>query len=182
MDEVAALEISAVRALELRDPAKVVWTEADRAWASRAAAEVVGEQADSATFLARRARLALERIGEHAKALPRAARTLRWRPWVAWTIIGGAFVLGVIVDRIGGAQRINLLAPPVFALLLWNLLVYAVLVGGLVIHYGEDTNPGPLRRLVMSLASRTGVGRRWSGSVHGDAREIIGASLGSPDR
>ncbi len=179
MDEVAALEISAVRALEMRDPAKVVWTEADRAWASRAAAEVVGEQADSATFLARRARLALERISEHAKALPRAARTLRWRPWVAWTIVGGAFVLGVIVDRIGGDHRINLLAPPVFALLVWNLLVYAVLVGGLVIHYGEDTNPGPLRRLVMSLASRTGVGRGWSGSVHGDAREIIGASLGA---
>jgi hypothetical protein len=108
MDEVAALEISAVRALELRDPARVVWTEADRAWASRAAAEVVGEQADSATFLARRARLALERISGHAKALPRAARTLRWRPWVAWTIIGGAFVLGVIVDR-RWRPRINLL-------------------------------------------------------------------------
>ena len=79
-------------------------------------------------------------------------------PWVAWAIIVGAFVLGVAVDRIGGAQRINLLAPPVFALLLWNLAVYAVLVGGFVVHYGDASNPGPLRRLVMRLASRTGHG------------------------
>lgn len=177
MDERAALEVSAVRALETRDHAKAVWTDADRAWASRAAAEVVGEQADSATFLARRARLALERIGEHYKSLPRAVRALHWRPWVAWAIVVSAFTLGVAVDRIGGDQRINLLAPPVFALLVWNLGVYVVLAGGFVIRYGDTSNPGPVRRLLMHVASRTGMGHGGGDSARGDASEIIGAGV-----
>ncbi len=177
MDERAALEVSAVRALETRDQAKVVWTDADRAWASRAAAEAVGEQADSAAFLARRARLALERIGERTKALPRAAGALHWRPWVASAIVVMAFAIGVAVDRIGGAQRINLLAPPVFALLVWNLGVYVALAGGFVIRYGDAGNPGPARRLVMRVASRTRIGHGGSGSARGDAGEIIGASV-----
>ena len=178
MDERAALEVSAVRALETRDHTKAVWSDADRAWASRAAAEVVGEQADYATFVARRARLALERIGEHYKALPRAARALHWRPWVAWAIIVSAFVLGVAGDRIGGAQRINLLAPPVFALVLWNLAVYMILVSGLVVHHGDVSNPGLVPRLVMSLASRNGIGHGGGGGgAHGGASEIINASV-----
>ena len=57
-------------------------------------------------------------------------RALRWRPWVGWSIVVGALILGVAVDRIGGAQRVNLLAPPVFALLAWNLGVYVALAVG----------------------------------------------------
>ena len=158
MDEQAALDVIAVRAVEIRDGARTLWTDADRAWASRAAAEVVGERADAATFIARRARLSLERLGERAQALPRAVRALRWRPWVGWTIIAAAFVVGAAADRIGGAQRINLLAPPVFALLVWNLAVYAVLAGGFLARYGDAGPPGPLRRLVMRVAA--GAGRR----------------------
>ncbi len=177
MDEHAALEVSAVRALETRDSAQAVWTDTDRAWASRVAAEAVGEKAGPSDFVARRARFALERLGERHKALPRAVRGLQWRPWVAWAIVVMAFALGVAVDRIGGAQRINLLAPPVFALLVWNLGVYLVLAGGFVVHYGDAGNPGPARRLVMRIASRTPVGRRRSGSTRNDARGIIGASV-----
>jgi hypothetical protein len=177
IDERAALEVSAVRALETRDAAKAIWTDVDRAWASRVAAEAEGEKADSAAFLARRARFALERLGERHKALPRALRALQWRPWVAWAVIVIAFVLGVAVDRIGGAQRINLLAPPVFALLIWNLGVYLVLAGGFVVHFGDAGSPGPARRLVMRIASRAPVDRRGGGSAHGDVRRIIGASV-----
>jgi hypothetical protein len=176
MDERAALEVSAVRALEAHDDAKAVWTDADRAWASRAAAEVVGERADTATFLARRAQLALERIGEKHKALPRAARALRWRPWVAWVVIGGAFAAGVAVDRVGGNQYINLLAPPVFVLLTWNAAVYLVLAGSFVVHYGDPSDPGPARRLVMRVASRTGMGH-GGGGARGATGRIIGASI-----
>ena len=182
MDERAALEVSAVRALETCDPAKAVWTDADRAWASRAAAQLVGEQADSATFIARRARLALERVAEHHKALPRAVHALHWRAWVAWAILVSAFALGVAVDRIGGTQRINLLAPPVFALLLWNLGVYAVLAGGFVVHYGDPRKPGPIRRLVMRVASRLGMGHGGGSGARGGANEIVGASVAALTR
>lgn len=177
MDERAAIEVCAVRALETHDRAKTVWTDADRAWASRAAAETVGEHGDATAFLARRARLALERIGGHHKALPRAVAALHWHRWVAPAIVVMAFALGVAVDRIGGAQQINLLAPPVFALLVWNLGVYAVLAGGFVIRYGNSSTPGPARRLVMRAASRTRIGRGGSGSAQGTDGAIIGACI-----
>ena len=62
---------TAVKAVETADRARAVWTDADRAWASRAAAEVEGASAAPAVFLARRAQLALERIGVRAPALAR---------------------------------------------------------------------------------------------------------------
>jgi len=177
MDELAALDVSAVRALETHDTAKAVWTDADRAWASRAAAEVVGERGGAASFVARRARLALERIGERHKALPRAVRALRWRPWIAWLLVVGAFLLGVAVDRIGGVQRINLLAPPIFALLAWNLGVYLVLAASFVVVYGDAGNPGPVRRLVMRVASRSAMSHGGGHGTRDDAGRIIGASM-----
>jgi hypothetical protein len=173
MDEQAALDVIAVRAVEIRDGARTLWTDSDRAWASRAAAEVVGERADAGTFIARRGRLALERLGERSKALPRAVRALRWRPWVGWMIVTAAFVVGATLDRIGGVQRINLLAPPVFALLLWNLAVYATLAAGFLVRYGDTGPPGPLRGLVMRIAARAGRGirrgRRGNDDVIGDS-------------
>lgn len=153
MDESAALDVIAVRAVERKDSARALWSDADRAWASRAAAEVVGEKADSATFVARRARLALERLSERHPAFPRALHALRWRPWVGWVLVAGAFAIGLAVDRIGGGQHINLLAPPVFALLVWNLAVYAALVVGYVVRFGEAGSPGPSQRALLRLAA-----------------------------
>jgi hypothetical protein len=154
MDETAALEITAVRAVETADGAHTLWSDADRAWASRAAAETVGESAAPATFIARRARLALERLSERAKGFSRAVLAWRWRPWVAVAIAAGAFIAGFAIDRIGDAQRIDILAPPVLALLAWNLAVYAVLAAGLVVRYGEAASMGPLRRAVAWLGGR----------------------------
>ncbi|MDQ0893494.1 hypothetical protein [Agromyces ramosus] len=37
--------------------------------------------------------------------------------------VAAAFLFGLLIDRIGGESSINLLAPPVFALVVWNLLV-----------------------------------------------------------
>ena len=168
MNEPAALDIIAVRAIESTDRERSVWSDGDRAWASRAAAEVVGEAAPAELFLARRAELALERLGSRDKALPRALRSLRWRPWVGYAIVAGALILGVAVDRVGNAQRINVLAPPVLLLLLWNLAVYAAIMIGYVVRYGEARGAGPLRTVVVRLAS----GARW-------LRSRIGGPLAS---
>ena len=167
MDERSALETSAVRTIETRDQARALLPDDDRAWASRAAAEVVGEAAAPETFISRRAALSLERLATRHPALPRAVRALRWRRWVGTLIVAAAFVAGVAVDRVGGSGRIDLLAPPVFGLLVWNLAVYAMLVAGFVVRYGEPARIGPLRRAVIRVAGR--VQRKF-------------ADLGSPRR
>jgi hypothetical protein len=82
MDERAALAVTAGRAVETSDRARSLWSDADRAWASRAASETVGANAAAESFLARRASIALERLGGRVKALPRTVHALQWRPWV----------------------------------------------------------------------------------------------------
>src|SRR5258708_38403528 len=98
MDESSALKVIAVRAVETADGARTLWSDEDRAWASRAAAEVVGAGAAPEVFLARRATLAIEKLGVRQSALPRMVRSLRWRPWVAITLVGFAVALGLVLD------------------------------------------------------------------------------------
>ncbi|MEO8739819.1 MAG: DUF2868 domain-containing protein [Casimicrobiaceae bacterium] len=160
MDENAALEVTAIQALDGAHRAQSVWTDADRAWASRAAAEVVGEGGAPESFLATRARLALARVGERYKAFPRVVNAMRWRPWVGNIIVASAFLAGLAIDEIGGQQRINLLSPPFFGLLVWNLAVYAMLVVGFIMRYGDAASPGPARGFVIRWAGgRANAGR-----------------------
>lgn len=151
MDESAALDTTAARAVETADRDRVLWADADREWASRAAAAIVGERASAEEFLGRRAQLVLERIGTRQPAVTRTVRGIRWRPWVGVVTVLGAFVFGVLIDRIGGGSSINLLAPPVFALVAWNLVIYVwLLVRPLVLRRGAA---GPLRSLLIRVGS-----------------------------
>jgi len=76
MNEKNALEVTAVRAIETSDRGRTLWSDADRAWASRAAAEVVGEGASVDAFVARRAKLALEIASLRAVPVPDLADVL----------------------------------------------------------------------------------------------------------
>lgn len=152
-----------MRAIESADGARTVWNDDDRAWASRAAAEVVGAQAGPAAFLARRAALAVERLGARQPALLRALRAMRWRPWVGNVIVGLAFVLGIFLDQVDRAQRINILAPPVLGLIAWNVAVYAVIVVNYIVRYGEEAAQGPVRSVVAYLAGGGAPLRRLGG-------------------
>jgi hypothetical protein len=154
MDESAALEVTAARAVETGERDRVLWTDADREWASRAAATIVGERASAEEFLERRAQLVLERIGTRQPAVTRSVRAIHWRPWVGVGVVLAAFAFGVLVDRIGGGSSINLLAPPVFALVAWNLVVYVwLLVRPLVLRGGRV---GPVRALLIRMAAVRG--------------------------
>ena len=129
MDEFAAMKVIAVRAVETGDAARSAWSDADRAWASRAAAEVVGANATPDAFLARRAALAVERLGSREGALRSAIEKLSWRPWIGAAIVVLAFVVGLALDQVDSAQRVNILAPPVLGLLAWNVDVFGRFCG-----------------------------------------------------
>ncbi|MBX3623282.1 MAG: DUF3482 domain-containing protein [Rhizobacter sp.] len=100
------------------------WSADDRQWATRQAVAVVGEDAAPERFVVARAALALQRL------LPRDASARRWlerRAWhPAWVWLGAllGFITGVAVDRLGPPEHVNLLAPAVWAVVLWNLCVY----------------------------------------------------------
>ena len=173
MNEHDALAVTAVRAIETADRERTLWTDADRSWASRAAAEVVGERADSDAFVARRARLALERLSERYPPLRKAVAVLYWRRWIGVTIILLAFLLGFAIDRLADTRRINLLSPPVLGLLAWNLAVYLLLLATPLLRAAglHDFSRGPLRRVVASVAG--GLGRL----PRREAKGALGAAI-----
>jgi len=160
MDERAALAVTALRAIETTDRERASWTDADRAWASRAAAEVVGEAAEPQAFITTRARVACDRLAERKDPVVRFARGWRWRPWVGSVVALGAFVAGVASNLIGGTRHIDILYSPVLPLVAWNLAVYLLLAIGFVLRYGDTGKPGYLRTAVAWLA----------GGIHGAGR------------
>ncbi len=167
MNEADALAVTAVQAIETADRAGAHWTDVDRAWASQAAAAEVGERAAPEVFVAERARLALERLHEKFPALRPGLRALVWRPWVGTAVLLVAFATGLLADRIGDTRQINVLAPPVLLLLVWNLLVYLMLFASAVFRLGHLQMPDLLRNAMASLGSgwqRRGA-RRGQGPV-----------------
>ncbi len=141
MDERVALLTLAVRAVETADRERRTWTDEDRAWASRAAAEVVGEGASPADFVAQRARLAWQRLASREAAFVRAVERLHWRPAIGGGLLLVALAAGLAIERIGSEQRINLLALPVLGLLAWNLLVYLGLLASLLLRLSKRRLP-----------------------------------------
>jgi hypothetical protein len=103
------------------------WSEDDRAWATREAVAALGEGAAPERFVTTRAALAMPRL------LPRAPEAARWLERRGWhpALVLLALLLGLLaglaVDQLGAPQRVNLLAPAVWAVVLWNLFVYAAM-------------------------------------------------------
>jgi hypothetical protein len=161
VNETAARNVLLVRALETGEVAPEIWSDADRAWASRAAAEVVGADATRDEFLSRRAALVIERVGARHRSVMRTLRALKWRDWVGWAVVVAAFVLGIAIDAIGPGKRINILAFPLFGLLAWNLIVYGLL--------GFRAGSGLFRRAGVGLGPLARAVARVGHAVGGDA-------------
>lgn len=169
MTESEALDVMAVRAIESTDQDRSVWTDADRAWASHEAAAEVGESAPAERFLVRRAQLARRRLEARWEPLSRGLQALAWRPWLGAAVIVAAGLAGLLADRLGEAQRINVLAPPVLFLLAWNLLVYLLLLTAPLWHSMVLRASDPLRAGLAYLGARWRPGgtRRPAGPVGG---------------
>jgi hypothetical protein len=124
MTEDDARRVLLLRAFE-SPPGDAGWHDEDRAWATRQAIAAVGDGAAPERFVATRATLALTRLLPRA---PEAAQWLErrwWHPlWVLLALLLGALA-GLAADQLGPPQRVNLLAPAVWAVVLWNLFVYA---------------------------------------------------------
>ena len=111
--------------------------QADAEWAGQEARRRLGDQALPEVWLGERARLALARMGEREPGLRRwlqAQQTITdggavgaASRWAAGLLLLTAVLLGLAGETVGAVKHINLLAPPLLGLLVWNLGVYALL-------------------------------------------------------
>lgn len=165
MDETRARQLVLVQAFDAAD--SPLWTPEDRDWAGRLAAQTAPASATPEQLLAERAHHALQRLA------PRDAGVRRWlerSPWrwswlFAAAMLGGA--VGLLADLIGRDAHINLLTPPVWAVVAWNLVVYVLLL----VHAlrGRPRAEGRLRRALVRAWSRAAgrgplqqAGVRWA--------------------
>lgn len=103
------------------------WQQADADWATAEAGRIEAD-APAERQVVRRAALLAQRLVQADARLGSALRASVVPAWGGWLLCILAAVGGLAIDRIGPGGRINILAPPVLALLLWNGLVYLMLL------------------------------------------------------
>ena len=104
------------------------WSADDRHWATQQAVATVGEDARPEGFVVARAAIALQRLLPRDSAAQRWLSRRGWHPaWVVLAMLLG-FIAGVLADQLGPPQRVNLLAPAVWAVVAWNLVVYVLML------------------------------------------------------
>ncbi|MES2099850.1 MAG: DUF2868 domain-containing protein [Pseudomonadota bacterium] len=172
MNEDSARAVTLLQAFETAQPPSPNWGDADRAWATRLALQDGAADADA--FIARRAQHALQRLAPREPAAARWLTRRLWQSrWVAWALLAG-LIVGVLADSIGSSQRINLLAPPLWAVLAWNAVVYLLLFGhALARVLMRPTRPGGLVRLTQRVL-------RWRSGLPGPGSVGASASGSAP--
>lgn len=152
MNEAAALFALLLRAYE-RAPSPV-WQLEDRVWASKAAARAEGEHASLDAFIARRAALGVERLRARDPSAERAIALTAWRPWIGHLVVAIALVAGTLGNALGSGASINLLAPPLLGLLVWNLAVYALLAAREAAQWSSSRHSAEPRAAKHAVISR----------------------------
>ena len=155
MNERSARMATWLEAFETARPAAATWGDDDRAWADRVALEAARPEAAGAEFIAERAGHAMQRLAAREPIVAQTLGATVWRSgWVA-AVVAVAFVCGLLADAIGSGQRINLLAPPLWGVLVWNAVVYVLLLAWPLARRarrrGPPSRPGPIVRAMEAL-------------------------------
>lgn len=148
------------KAVEESNDAHIKWTSADAEAASLRAAHTVGESADAVKLLTERAKIVLRTASE--RGVNTAVSTKARLPqFFSPLFILLAFVLGALTDRIASPEHIvNLLSPPYWGVILWNLVVYLALFCCAIGIVGTGTNRFalPLRSSLNAFVQKTSYG------------------------
>lgn len=115
-----------VKAIEETDREGTLIPAADRISAAREAKRA-GE-ADPDRMLARRAEALLARVVVRYPFVGDIARHAGGVTGLSWLAIAVAFLVGMAMSALDGTRRINVLAFPLLALVLYNLLVYVLVI------------------------------------------------------
>jgi len=160
MTDTEARQALLLRAFE--HPLAAPWTRDDSLAIDAEAQRQLGTGADAERYIARRAAIGLARLAPRAPAVTAALAATDAQP--LWARIGllAAALAGAAADVAGSGGRINILAPPLLALMLWNLFVYAALAWR-ALAPPQAAGGG----LVSSALSRIwqAMQRRWAGAA-----------------
>ena len=127
-----AARVVLVKTLECDCPPKD-WSNAQGDQASIDARHLLGDKANKATWLVQRAKLILTRTQTKEQPAIDIALNHDWfgtsLGLLTFVLVILGYLLGAFSDRLSSTgSMINLLAPPILGLILWNLLIYVALI------------------------------------------------------
>lgn len=149
MNEASAREVLLIHAFETIEPRSASWSEGDENWASRQAILSNSKNRSLDSYIARRAKIALQRLANSEPVITEHFATGWWHwSWILWSLLL-CVILGILADNIGSGKIINLLAPPTLLVVLWNIVVYILLLlHGITSKYKENPKPSLTIRFV----------------------------------
>jgi hypothetical protein len=166
MDEASARRVVLAQAIETSDLQGRLVSQVERGQIDRDAGEAVraagqGSHAGAiARFLQVRAVLVLATAGKRDRALVSLQAAGAGERWITTGAPLAALVLGIFTDQVANPHQVNLLSKPLLLLLLWNLVVYAVLLAHLLMPHGGQPRPPRFAALRQWLGGLRDWGRR----------------------
>jgi len=124
LNEHEALHVVLVKSFETLTTEEQLLSAAQRHEATRSALEAVGPQGAPDAFIAARAQVASRDL---ASQLDWILEREKWHTTWLLLAIGVGLLVGITADVFGGGRQLNLLAPPAWLVILWNIGVYVVL-------------------------------------------------------
>ena len=167
MDEAAARKVVLAQAIESGDAqgrlvgnAEREQIDRDTAAAARAGGEGVASPAAVARFLQVRADRVLAIAAQRDAAVASLQQAGPGERWIVAGIPFGALLLGIFTDQVANPHQVNLLSKPLLLLLLWNLVVYLVLLASVLWPRSRQSRPPRFAALRQWLAGLAAWGRR----------------------
>ena len=129
MAEQALRTVSLAQAIEQADTAQALVSAVERADALHQAVAQARQRGVPRPGLADVVLARAQAIVERARARDAVVAALQTPPWrkVGYLLCGAALLLGLAIDRIANAHRVDLLSPPLLIVLAWNLVVYLLI-------------------------------------------------------
>ncbi|HEY7758568.1 MAG TPA: DUF2868 domain-containing protein [Burkholderiales bacterium] len=192
MREEALRAVLLVKAIEESDRTGTLLPLADRAAATRDAARAAGAAAapeldveaaalpgKAQRLLAARAALLRRQLGTRHPFVETVLALSTGPGWVGRLLLVAALLLGFSLSALDGTRRIDMLSFPLLGLLLWNLLVYLLIVAGWVRALFGQPRRRPAAGLLARAALRP-IGRLVARSAKFNAAlaEALGRFLG----
>lgn len=161
MNEQAVRSVVLMQTIESADSERQILSDDDRLYASRSANELAQwEAADKRVvlgpelFLKKRAEQILKKILERHPGLARSITGKNRFLAIGWGLPLLAFLSGALLDRVSDTHRVDLLSGPLLLIIVWNFLVYILLLAQLIFPgLGRNNFAGLKRMAVFALSA-----------------------------
>ena len=139
LDEQGARRMMLVQAIETSDMQGKLLSPVEREEIDRLALESgrKGSPVSANTahaFLRERGRQVLHIVENRNPSLASLQAPKPWTQWLSLVAFLAAIVFGAATDRIANPHRVDLLSLPLLTLIVWNVLIYCVLIAGYFVH------------------------------------------------